>query len=205
MAPHEDIGDSVVRVGRGEVIAFRLHAHHLTERRPADELRSVAGACAVQNSPPGSALLALGARVEGVTQGRIDHLEGEAKSLLQTWCMRGSPFYFPTVDAPVFTTGVLPATETVRMHLILGVEHALHALDMSLDEAVEHIETYSTHHTETPYSQDDSWRSTSSARHWPSASPAPSRRPSARRGRRSDPMAPTSRSVRLWCTSASGY
>jgi len=138
VAPHEDIGDPVVRVGRGEVIAFRLHAHHLTERRPADQLRSVAGTCAVQNSPPGSALLALGARVEGVTQGRIDHLEGEAKSLLQTWCMRGSPFYFPTVDAPVFTTGVLPATETVRMHLILGVEHALHALDMSLDEAVEH-------------------------------------------------------------------
>ncbi|WP_263407238.1 winged helix DNA-binding domain-containing protein [Nocardia colli] len=50
--------------------------------------------------------------------------------------MRGSPFYFPTVDAPVFTTGVLPATETARLHLILGVEHALNELGLSLDEAV---------------------------------------------------------------------
>jgi hypothetical protein len=119
------------------VIAFRLHAHHLATRQPADGLHEVAGACGIQNTPPGSALLALHARVEDVTQGRVDHLVGEEKSLLQTWCMRGSPFFFPTVDAPVFTTGVLPATETARLHLISGVEGALRTLGMSLDEAVD--------------------------------------------------------------------
>ncbi len=137
MAARQDTSSPVVRVGTSEVIAFRLHAHHLTEQQPADALHEAAGACGVQNSPPGSALLALGARVEGVTQDRIDHLVGEARNLVQTWCMRGSPFYFPTTEAPVFTTGVLPATEMARLHLIIGVEQALHTLEMGLDEAVE--------------------------------------------------------------------
>ncbi|WP_051342538.1 winged helix DNA-binding domain-containing protein [Pseudonocardia spinosispora] len=122
-----------------DVVAFRLHAHHLTNRYSADELLDVAGACGVQNSPPGSVLLALHARVDDVTPERIDHLVGEDKSLLQTWCMRGSPYFFPTVDAPVFTSGVLPATETARLHLIIGVEGALDRLGMGLNEAVDSI------------------------------------------------------------------
>jgi hypothetical protein len=124
-------------VRSSEIVAFRLHAHHLTSRRSADELLDVTGSCGVQNSPPGSALLAWHARVEKVTQDRVDHLVGEEKSLLQTWCMRGAPFYLPTADAPVFTTGVLPTTQKARLHLIVGVEAALDQLGMGLDEAVD--------------------------------------------------------------------
>ncbi|MGV8084507.1 MAG: winged helix DNA-binding domain-containing protein [Coriobacteriia bacterium] len=137
MAARRSIGGSAAKVRTSDVIAFRLRTHHLAHRQPADSLHEVAGACGVQNSPPGSALLALHARVEGVTQDRIDHLVGEEKSLLQTWCMRGSPFYFPTADAPVFTTGVLPTTEAARLHLIIGVEQALSKLGLGLDEAVD--------------------------------------------------------------------
>jgi hypothetical protein len=50
--------------------------------------------------------------------------------------MRGAPYYFPTKDAPVFTTGVLPPTEEAMRHLILGVEQSLHRLGISLTEAV---------------------------------------------------------------------
>lgn len=117
-------GGTAARVSTSDVIAFRLHAHHLSNRRPADDVHEVAGACGIQNSPPGSALLALHARVEDMTAERMDHLVSDEKSLLQTWCMRGSPFCFPTVDAPVFTAGVLPASQTGRQHLILGVEGA---------------------------------------------------------------------------------
>ncbi|MGH3392592.1 MAG: winged helix DNA-binding domain-containing protein [Actinomadura sp.] len=137
LAPRKSTGGTAAEVQTSDVIAFRLHAHHLAMRQPADDLHEVAGACGIQNSPPGSALLALHARVEDVTQGRIDHLVGEEKSLLQTWCIRGSPFFFPTVDAPVFITGVLPATETARLHLIIGIEGALSKLGMGLDEAVD--------------------------------------------------------------------
>lgn len=51
--------------------------------------------------------------------------------------MSGSPFCFPTVDAPLFTTGVLPPTEEAMRHLTYGVEPALDRLDMSMTEAVE--------------------------------------------------------------------
>ena len=125
------------RVSTGDVIAFRLGAHHLTERLGEGGLLDAAGRCGIQNSPPGSALLALHARVRNLTQEQVaDAVAGE-KSLLQTWCMRGAPFYFPASDAPVFTTGVLPPTEAAMRHLVPGVEQALDKLGMSLIEAVE--------------------------------------------------------------------
>ncbi|MFI6395436.1 winged helix DNA-binding domain-containing protein [Nonomuraea sp. NPDC050540] len=124
------------KVSKGDVIAFRLNAHHLTARLGANGLLDAAGRCGIQNSPPGSALLALHARVENLSPEQVTHAVAEEKSLLQSWCMRGS-FSFPTADAPVFTTGVLPPSEEGRLHLILGVEQALGELGMSLTEAVE--------------------------------------------------------------------
>lgn len=124
-------------VSKRDVIAFRLGAHHLTERLGEDGLLSAAGRCGIQNSPPGSALLALHARVRNLTQEQVARAVAEEKSLLQTWCMRGSPFYFPASDAPVFTTGVLPPTDEAMRHLIPGVEPALDRLDMNLTETVE--------------------------------------------------------------------
>lgn len=129
-------GTAAARVSTAEAVAFRLTAHHLTERLGEASLLKAAGACAVQNSPPGSALLALHARVEDVTADGIARAVGEEKRLLQTWCMRGAPFYFPTADATVFTTGALPATEAGRRHLILGVEQALDRLGLGLDEVI---------------------------------------------------------------------
>ncbi|MFE9575259.1 DNA glycosylase AlkZ-like family protein [Nocardia sp. NPDC006044] len=129
----------VLEVGIRDVIEFRLHAHHLTSRDPAESLHEAVGACGIQNSPPGSALLALNARVDNVTRDGIDELLGEKKTLLQTWSMRGSPFYLPTDDAPIFTTGVLPTSETARIHLIAGVGEALDKLGIGLDETVDRI------------------------------------------------------------------
>lgn len=124
------------KVSKGDVIAFRLRAHQLTERSD-DGLLDAAGRCAIQNSPPGSALLALHARVRNLTEEQVGRAVAEERSLLQSWCMRGSPFYFPVADAPVFTTGVLPPTEQAMRHFISGVEPALKNLDMNLLEAVE--------------------------------------------------------------------
>ncbi len=126
------------KLSRRDVIAFRLSAHHLTERLGRDGLLEAAGACGVQDSPPGSALLALNARVRDLTRDRLTEAVAN-RSLLRTWCMRGSPFYVSTVDAPVFTTGVLPPTEQAMRHFISGVEPALIRLGMSLIQAIELI------------------------------------------------------------------
>jgi hypothetical protein len=124
-------------VSKGDVIAFRLGAHGLTERLDEDALLDAAGRCGIQNSPPGSALLALHARVRNLTRERVDGAVAEEKSLLQTWSMRGAPFYFPTADAPVFTTGVLPPSEEAMRRFLPGVVRALDTLDLSLTEAAD--------------------------------------------------------------------
>lgn len=127
----------VVKVSRDDVAAFRLHAHHLTDRLGQKAIVGAAAVCGIQNSPPGSALLALHARVRDVSADRLDHAVATDKSLLQTWCMRGAPFYIPTADAPVFTTGVLPPTEEGMRRFTLGAGPSVDKLGLSLTETVE--------------------------------------------------------------------
>ena len=126
-----------VKVSTSQAVAFRLNAHHLTKRAGLGGLLEAAGRCAIQNSPPGSALLALHARVRDLTPETMAAAIADEKSLLETWCMRGAPFFFPTADAPVFTTGVLPPGEEAVRHFIPGVEPAIARLGISLTEAVE--------------------------------------------------------------------
>lgn len=119
-----------------QVTAFRVAAHHLHERMPGGSLPAAAGACGLQDSPPGSALLALNARVRDVEPDTLVDAVTD-RSMFHTWAMRGSPFFVPTADLAVFTTGVLPDGEQARRRFVLGVEQALDELDMSLDEAVD--------------------------------------------------------------------
>lgn len=128
-----------VTATRREVLAFRLNAHHLDRRRPSAELPTVVGACAIQDSPPGSAPLAAGARADGLTA-EAWHEAAADRRLSRTWCMRGSPYWFPTADLPVFTTGALPPTESALLRLIPGVEPSLRQLDLSLTATVDAIE-----------------------------------------------------------------
>lgn len=125
------------KVSGSEAIAFRLGAQNLLERADASELPDVTGRCGVQNSPPGSALLALHARVRDITPERLDAAVAEDRSVVQTWCMRGAPYFVPTVDAAVFTTGVLPPTEDAMRHFVLGAGPDVDRLGLSLTEAVE--------------------------------------------------------------------
>lgn len=125
------------RFTKGDAIAFRLNSHCLTERLPDSGLLDAAGRCGIQNSPPWSAVLAMHARVRGVTRERVAAAVAEEKSLVQSWCMRGAPFYFPVADAPVFTLGVLPPNEQAMRHFLVGVVPAVDKLEMSVTEAVD--------------------------------------------------------------------
>lgn len=124
-----------VSVSRGMVRAFQLRRQHLHVHAEGDgALSEVAGACGVQDSPPGSAAVALAARVEGVTAQSMEDALVEDRTLVRTWAMRGAPFVVPTVDLPVYTTGVLPPTEEARTNLIYGVRESLAGLSLGVDE-----------------------------------------------------------------------
>lgn len=124
------------RVEREQVIAYRLAGHGLDRRVRPYELVSVVGRCGIQNTPPGSALLSVHARVEGIEADSLDNAVVD-RSLLQTWSMRGAPYYVPTGEAGVFTTGVLPTTEEAARHFVLGVGQSLDRLGVMLSEATD--------------------------------------------------------------------
>ena len=86
------------RIERENVVAFRLASHHLDVRLGERDLLTAVGRCGIQNTPPGSALLAFHARAEGVS---ADVVAGavEDRSMLLTWSMRGAPYYVPTAEA----------------------------------------------------------------------------------------------------------
>ncbi len=123
-----------------EIIAFRLRAHHLDERLSRNSLTEAAGACGIQNSPPGSALTSLHARVEDMSATAFASAVEEEKSLLQSWCMRGAPYFFPAADLPVFTTGVEPTSEKAMRHFVLGVEQSVDSLGISLSQILDRVE-----------------------------------------------------------------
>ncbi len=127
----------VVEVSSQEVSAFRLRAHHLTRPLGESGLPEAAGACGIQDSPPGSALLSLHARVNGVTQDCLDAAVSADKALIHTWCMRGAPYYVPTADAAVFTTGVCPPTDESMRQFVRGACPSVDQVGLSLTELVE--------------------------------------------------------------------
>ena len=102
---------TVRTVDRDQVLAFRLNGHHLVERAPLAGLVDVAGACGIRNTPPGSAILALNARLADLTQAAVDDALADEKTLVEVLAMRVSPLLVPTSDAAVFTLGALPACE----------------------------------------------------------------------------------------------
>lgn len=105
----------------------------------SDARRGLTEVCryAIQDSPPGSALLALNARLRGVSGETLGHALEVEKTLLRTWSMRGAPFIVPTADAAVFTTGVLPPTEESLRRFLPGLVPSVDTLGITITEAVD--------------------------------------------------------------------
>lgn len=125
------------KADREQVLAFRLASHNLARRLPPGSLLAAAAACGLQNSPPGSAALALNARVRDLSPEEIDRALATEKTLLQMRSLRGAPYVFPTRDAGVFTLGLLPEDEESLRFFILGSGPALDRVGISGTEVVE--------------------------------------------------------------------
>jgi hypothetical protein len=125
-----------IAVDREHVLAFRLGGHNLARRLPRGSLLRAAGACGVQNTPPGSAGLSLLARVESLTPADVENALEADKALMQTFSLRGATYVLPTADAAVFTRGVLPEEEDSLRFFIAGAVPAFDKAGMSAVEAV---------------------------------------------------------------------
>ena len=114
-----------------QIRAFRLKNHHLDRPLPLSRLDEAAGACGVQNSPPGAWETALWNRVEGVTPPVLQAALYQEKTLLQAWSIRGVPLVFPTADAGVFLTPLCAQEGEAPGIYTRGITGALDALGMS--------------------------------------------------------------------------
>ena len=119
-------------VGREQVLAFRAAAQSLERRRPATELSDVAGACGVQDTPPGNADVSLAARLD--IDGPVVAEAVAKKELVLAWSLRGAPHVFPPRDHAVFTLGARPADDSLEAlwgqprHSLAQIERAMVAV-----------------------------------------------------------------------------
>lgn len=89
-------------ITREQAVVFRLERHHLTERLGADGAQAAA-AVGLQDTPPGTAALALAARAD-VSPAALDEL-------VLVPSVRGAPLAVAEDDLAVFTTGLAPPDE----------------------------------------------------------------------------------------------
>ena len=107
-----------VTTARRQVLAFRLRRQHLARRLGAARMADVAATCGVRNSPPGSAQLALLARVDGVTQDRVSAALSDRR-LVEVLGPRMVPALVRPEDVAVFTVGGI-ATDDASLRETLG-------------------------------------------------------------------------------------
>ena len=127
----------MIEVDPLQALGFRLEGHNLARRLPPGSALEAAGACGLQNTPPGSAALSVHARVEALDPAEVDKRLFGDRSLGQVWSQRASPHLVPTAEAAVFTTGLLPDDEASRRFYIFGAGDHLDGFGWSATMVVE--------------------------------------------------------------------
>jgi Winged helix DNA-binding domain len=92
-----------VRLPRAEVNSWRLSRHHLDKRvRKGQIEKVVSDLCGVQAQVLSYAALAIWARVEGITMQDVQDALWKHRSLVKTWCMRGTLHLLAASDLPIY-------------------------------------------------------------------------------------------------------
>ena len=116
-----------------QIRIFRLRSHHLDSVYSKSETDRLAGACGMQNTPPGAWETALFNRVPDCTLSDMEHLLYEQKTLLQAWSYRGTPVVFPVSESSAFLSALIP-DEPEPWIYTQGISLALDFLQMSFEE-----------------------------------------------------------------------
>lgn len=119
-----------------QIRAFRLHSHHLDRVYEKSDLTELAGACGMQNTPPGAWETAVYNRVPDCSLTELEHLLYKEKSLVQAWSLRGAPVIFPISKSDVFLSALRPEADEPWIYTA-GIRLALDFLQMSFEELLQ--------------------------------------------------------------------
>ena len=93
-------------VTREQVSAFRLSRHHLIDRAPASALVQVAGDMGgAQAQLLSAAQISFWARTRGLRMADVDNALWRDRTLVKSWCIRGTLHLIPSRDFAVFLQG----------------------------------------------------------------------------------------------------
>ena len=123
-----------IQVSMEQIRGCRLAAHHLERKMPAAEILTAAGACGLQNSPPGAWETALFQRLEHETLDMLHMALYEQKILMQAWSLRGVPMVFPAEQGNVFLSPLMAREGEEPWIYTRGITLALDYLGMSFEE-----------------------------------------------------------------------
>lgn len=95
-------------ISQEQVNGFRMDRQYLTKRASRTELPSVVEqVCGIQAQMPAAAQLQLWARVDELKPTDINKALWDSKSLLRTWCMRGTAHYISTREFPAYLETII--------------------------------------------------------------------------------------------------
>ena len=108
----------VVKVSRVQVNSWRLLHHHLLERARKSEIEKVVSdLCGVQAQVLSYAALAIWARVDGIALKDVQDALWKHRSLVKTWCMRGTLHLLSSSDLPVYVAAK-KTTQIIKTDLL---------------------------------------------------------------------------------------
>ena len=115
-----------------QIRSFRLRSHHLDRIYGRETLLEAAGACGLQNSPPGAWEAAIHNRIPELGGKELRDVLEENKILLQAWSFRGVPVVFPAEERKTFLSALIPAEGEPWIYT-RGIGLALDALGLDFD------------------------------------------------------------------------
>jgi hypothetical protein len=124
---------------RDQILAFRLASHNLSRRLKLGSLVEAAAACGIQETPLGTAAVALLTRVEGLSPDALEVALAGERSLVTLWSVRGAPYVVPADDLGAFTAGALPLDAASFRQSLGGWSAALEEAGLDPFETLEQM------------------------------------------------------------------
>ncbi len=98
----------VPEITQSQVNGFRMERHFLTQRGSRSDITSVVErVCGIQAQMPAAANLQLWARIHNLKNEDVNKELWTKKTLLRTWCMRGTAHYLTLKDFPAFLKAII--------------------------------------------------------------------------------------------------